>query len=180
MKRADSPINDQACQPIMTGSEVRFLGCSVNHIRLPPRSTSASDQGDMIPADWISEIRRDGLQPKRSNLAVYLTNRTAEFAARNLLWRQGFRVIRVTDRHLPDEIPFHLIAWSDTGPLLCIRVRSPRKDRRVQEELKLLSVLAAEHTFPGELQYWVRSVAAWHRYRIYPGGAMQISDVLHA
>ena len=107
-----------------------------------------------------------------SQVPAYLTNRTAEFSARTLLRKLGYRVIRVTEPHSEEMIPFQLIAWKDHESLLFIRVRSPRRDNTVREELCSFSALAISGVYPGEIQYWVREQADWRRFRIFAGGSV--------
>jgi hypothetical protein len=106
----------------------------------------------------------------------YQTSRTAEYAARDLLHTQGYVVIRVTERHSKIPVPFQLIAWRSEKDILLISVRSPRHSEEVLNDLMFLTAFVKSRSYPGEMQYWVRERSKWKRYRIFPGGAVQISD----
>jgi hypothetical protein len=114
-----------------------------------------------------------------SLVPVYLTNRTAEYSARTLLRRLGYRVIRVAEPSGIGTLPFQLIAWKSCQSLLFIRVRSPRKDTAVREELRSLSQLASSGEYPGEIQYWIREPGDWRRYRILAGGCVMIPGAVY-
>jgi hypothetical protein len=107
----------------------------------------------------------------------YQTNRTAEYSARNFLREAGYEVVRVTERHSCTESPFHLIAWNRREELLFIRVGTSRiwESVPLQEEIHQLSAPVRSGRYPGEIQYWMSEGDHWRRYRIFSGGAVQIT-----
>lgn len=109
-------------------------------------------------------------------------SRTAEYAARNLLREKGYEVVRVTEKHSQTPVLFHLIAWSAVMGVLFIRicpVRVRKTAASVHEEITELSYLVRTRGYPGEVQYWIRENTTWRWYRIYSGGAVQLSGVDH-
>ncbi|HWQ66167.1 MAG TPA: hypothetical protein VN372_04770 [Methanospirillum sp.] len=108
----------------------------------------------------------------------YQTKRTAEYSARDLLRRQGYDVVRVTELHGRIHSPFHLIAWKGNQVLLFIRIRTTRirgAAESINDEMAGLAHLVRSGRYPGEVQFWIKS-DQWRRYRIFPGGAVRISN----
>ncbi len=112
-----------------------------------------------------------------TSIPEYQTNRTAEYSARNFLREAGYEVLRVTERHSCTRNLFHLIAWKGRDDVLLIRVGTSRiwESSPLQEEIRQLSLLVRTGKYPGEIQYWMSEGDHWRRYRIFSGGAVQMT-----
>jgi len=106
--------------------------------------------------------------------------RTAEYAARALLRTRGFSIVA---RVVEPSLPLSLAAWSGDGRAEIFRVMTTRRALPSVSEATILfwdeigTLRALSRDVGGPVNLWVLSDRkAWHRYRVFPGGVMEVQD----
>ncbi|NLV26565.1 MAG: hypothetical protein GXY48_05300 [Methanomicrobiales archaeon] len=101
------------------------------------------------------------------------TGRIAVWSAIHVLKSQGY----LADRCTGTRRTFDLIAWKSTTILaLCIRTARKQDITRFHQEISRISTLINQKQVPGTIELWLYHPKGMTRYRIMPGGAMQIQE----
>ncbi|HWQ63665.1 MAG TPA: hypothetical protein VN429_04545 [Methanospirillum sp.] len=105
------------------------------------------------------------------------TRRTVEYVARNILLREGYAVLRVTERQGGIPSLFHLIAWREDLGILFVRTGSTRMSvHSFNKQVERLSLYVRTCWYPGDVQFWIAKGGEWDKYQILPGGAIPILE----